>query len=93
MNEMIRKFELEKNRAFKEILESGLSETDKLARAFAWLTEREIRRGEDEIELFRAMGDQEALVKEQIKVSTIKHSRELFAFCYQRMTGRSQWIG
>jgi hypothetical protein len=91
MDEEKRKFELEKNRVFKEIQESGLSETEKLARTFTWLSEQAIQRGEEEIELLKALGDRETLVKEQIKVSTLKHSRELFVYSYQRVTGRSHW--
>jgi hypothetical protein len=89
MDEITRKFELEKNGVFKEILQTGLSDIEKLTRAFTWLSEQEIRRGKEEIELLRAIGDQEALVKEQIKVCTLKHSRELFSYCYQLVTGRS----
>jgi hypothetical protein len=93
MNITKRKNEFQKNQAFNEILASDLSDIDKLARAFAWLIDQSIRLGEAEIELYKALSDQESLVKEQIKVSTLKHSQALFAHCYQRVTGRSKWNG
>ncbi len=73
------------------IFKSDLSEIEKLAQAFEWITGRHIEFGAQEIELLRAMQDKEALVKEQIKLSTIKHTRSVFCDCYQRATGRRPW--
>ena len=41
---------------------------------------------EREVELLRAMGDREALVKEQIKLSTVRHLRGIFEQCYHGAT-------
>lgn len=93
MDDTKRKFLFQKNQIFKEILESDRSEIDKLAVTFVWLADQSILQGDAEIELLRILGDQEALVKEQIKVSTLKYSRGLFAHCYQQVTGRKEWNG
>ncbi len=76
---------------FNAIFESDLDEIEKLAQAFQWITGRYIEFGEQEIELLRAMQDKETLVKEQIKLSTIKHTRSVFYDCYRRATGRRPW--
>ena len=37
------------------------------------------------------MNDRETLVKEQIKLSTIKHARDIFDMAYTRATGKRSW--
>jgi hypothetical protein len=74
-----------------KIFRSNLTEIEKLAQAFDWVTGRHIEHGEHEIELLRAMQDQDMLVKEQIKLSTIKYTRSVFQDCYRRATGRRAW--
>ncbi len=74
-----------------EIFNSDQAEIEKLAQALEWITGQHIEHGELEIELFRAMQDKQALVKEQIKLSTIKYMRGVFNECYQRATGRRAW--
>jgi len=74
-----------------EIFNSEQAEIAKLAQAFEWITGQHIEHGEQEIELFRAMQDKQGLVKEQIKLSTIKYVRGVFNDCYQRATGRRAW--
>lgn len=78
---------------YQEIMRSNQSELDKVAAAFKLVTDFYITHGENEIELRRAMKDQETMVKEQIKVSTIKHLRTVFADAYQAATGRKVWHG
>jgi hypothetical protein len=75
----------------EEIFNSDQAEIEKLAQAFEWITGQHIEHGEHEIELFRAIQDQEMLVKEQIKLSTIKYVRGVFNDCYRRATGRRAW--
>ncbi len=75
----------------EEIFNSEQAELEKLAQAFEWITSQHIKYGEQEIELCRAMQDKETLVKEQIKLSTIKYTRGVFSDCYQRATGRRAW--
>ena len=74
-----------------KIFRSDRAEIEKLAQAFEWITGQHIYHGELEIELLRAMHDEEMLVKEQIKLSTIKYLRGVFNDCFQRATGRRAW--
>jgi len=76
---------------FNQIKGSELPEAEKIARAFEWITDRYLEHNAHEIELLRAMGDQESLVKEQIKQNMMKHTRTIFRDCYQFMTGRRAW--
>jgi hypothetical protein len=76
---------------FNLIFEADLPEVEKLTRAFDLVTGRYLEAARKEIELLKAMGDGEALVKEQIKMSTLEHARGIYADCYQRATGRSAW--
>ena len=76
---------------FNAIIASDLAEIEKLAQTFDWVTGRIIEHAREEIELARAMQDQETVIKEQIKMSTLKHAREVFEFCYIRATGRRPW--
>lgn len=74
-----------------EIVEADLPDIEKLAKAFGWITSGYVERGEDEIELARAMGDQEAVIREQIKLEMMKHARSIFQDVYRRVTRRSAW--
>ncbi|MBN1428291.1 MAG: hypothetical protein JXB07_07895 [Anaerolineae bacterium] len=74
-----------------EIIESDLPNIKKLAQAFGWVTSRNIEHAEHEIELARAIGDQEAVLRGQIKMKTMKYDRSLFEDCYQRVTRRRAW--
>ena len=75
----------------QEIVKLDLSEVEKLARAFEWITSRYVEHGEQEVELAKAMKDQESLVKEQIKLGVMKHARGIFQDCYRLVTGRRAW--
>jgi hypothetical protein len=81
MEEYQRKFHLKKNQAFQSIYESDLTDLEKVAEGFRWITAKIIEQGEAEIELQRALGDRDAVIKEQIKVSTIRHAQSLFDYC------------
>ncbi len=76
---------------FKQLKDSDLPEAEKVARAFEWLTNGYFEHGEQEIEMLRALGDQESLIKEQVKLATMKHTISIFRDCYQFMTGRRAW--
>jgi hypothetical protein len=73
-----------------EIFESGRSEIEKLSAAFHLITNFHIEHSKNECELFRATGDRESLVKEQIKYSTMGHMLNVYAECFYRATG-SHW--
>ena len=74
---------------FEQILAEELPETEKLARAYLFILRQQQNYAQHEIELQKVVGNQEALVKEQIKHGVLKYSGEIFAYCYFRITGRS----
>lgn len=75
----------------REIQRSDQPEVDKLRDFFERVTAQIVAYGNEEIELAMAMQDREALVKQQIKVATIKTARAIFARGYQIATGRRAW--
>jgi hypothetical protein len=75
------------------IVRSDRPDVVKLAQSFDTITRQIITHSEKEIEVLRALHDQEAVVKEQIKMETIKHARSILEECYQRVTGRREWNG
>ena len=77
--------------AYKQIFTSDLSEAEKIARAFDYVTGKIVTFAEQEIELLKVMNDQEMLIKEQIKLSTVRHCRTIFADAFQQATGRQAW--
>lgn len=76
---------------FLGIFEMDLSEAEKIGRSFDHITSFYIQHSEQEIELLRAMSDKEKLIKEQIKMETIKHIRSIFNDCFKRSTGKKAW--
>jgi len=73
------------------IFESDLPEIEKVAQAFDFVTGQLLDYGQKEMELYKAMGDQDSLIKEQIKLETIKFTRGVFNQAFTRVTGRSAW--
>lgn len=73
---------------FEQILAESIPEVEKLARCFLAILNHYDAHSKNEIELHKAMGDEHAQLKEQIKRETLKHSGEILAFCYFRVTGR-----
>ena len=84
-----------RNRDFAKVIKeskaSDLPEADKGAQAFDWVTSRYVENGRHEVDLARAMKDQESLVKEQIKLSLMEHTRGIFQTCFKHVTGREAW--
>jgi hypothetical protein len=78
-------------KVMKEIRASDLAEAEKVARAFDLVTSQIVENGQREIELARAMKDQDSVVKEQIKLSMMCHARGVFRECFKRMTGKEAW--
>ena len=74
-----------------EIIQTDLPDIEKLAQTFVWITSRNIEHAEHEIELARAIGDQESVIRGQIKMETMKHVRSIFQDCYLRVTRRRAW--
>lgn len=56
---------------------------EQLTAAFYDITDKFLKIAEQNIDLARALGDQETLVKEQIKLATMKSAVGIFKHCYQ----------
>ena len=76
---------------FKEIMASDATDIDKMAQMFGHVTGKIVEYSQMEIDMAKAMNNQEGLVKQQIKLSTIEHARSIFAMCYQQVTGEKLW--
>jgi hypothetical protein len=76
---------------FNAIKASDGSDLEKVTEAFEWMTRRYIEETQPEVELARAMKDEEALVKAHIRLSMMKSAREMYQDCYRFMLGRSAW--
>lgn len=66
----------------------GQTELQTILEAFDYITTLIIQQSEKDIELNRALGDKEAVVREQVKMSTIIHTRSVLNQCHQRVTGK-----
>ena len=76
---------------FKRILATDAADVEKIAEMFGYVTGTIVEHSQMEIDMARAMNDKEALVKQQIKLSTIKHARDIFNMCYQQVLGEKAW--
>ena len=74
-----------------ELRESGRPEIEKLVYAFGWITDRMIEQGIKDIQLARALRDEDSVVKNQIKTEVTRHARDIFAHCHMLATGRKAW--
>jgi hypothetical protein len=75
----------------EEIVRSERPDIVKLALSFDKITSQIIAHSEREIELRRTLHDQESVVKEQIKMETLKHAQSILQDCYRLVTGRREW--
>jgi len=73
----------------REVQGADIPESDKIARLFIHILSTQLEYGQRDIELLRAMGDRDGLVKTQIKLSTLEHARDVFQGCFKLATGRS----
>jgi len=67
---------------------SDMGEIDQVAKAYKWILDRHIEQGKNQIELARAMKDQETVIREQIKMETIKYAAKSFDDCVAVLLGR-----
>lgn len=74
---------------FEAILASDLPDIEKLTQAYRFIIKEQIAIARREIELQKAIGDQEKMIKEKIKMGAIEYSASIFAFCYLKVTGRA----
>jgi hypothetical protein len=66
---------------------------ERLKETFEALSGSFITNVENDIEVARARADREALIREQIKVSVMKHARELFQHAYTLVRQQSGEVG
>ena len=85
----MKKRELDFHRKFNQIFEGEGNALDKVSAAFHFVLDRQMIESAREMEVLRAIGNQEGLIKEQIKHSTIQHVRDSFNECYFRAVGKS----
>lgn len=76
---------------YEAIFKTDLSQADKIAKAFHHVIDSIITHSNNEIELLKAMGDKETLIKEQIKLSTIEHAKGIFNMAYFKATGKRSY--
>ena len=74
-----------------EIIRADSPEMEKLRDAFGRITALVIEHAQHEVEFAKAMQDQGAVIKTQIKMETIKTARNIFHMCYTRIIGRRAW--
>lgn len=75
----------------REISRQHLPDIEKLAQAFDLLTSRYMEQAHNEVELRRAMGDEDSVIKERIKAGVMESARGMFQECYRLIVGRSAW--
>ncbi len=73
------------------IMKQPIPEIEKIAQGYKSITDTIIEHSQNQIELTCAIQDKEALVKEQIKLETIKHARYILQTCFLQATGRKAW--
>jgi len=72
----------------ESLKKSDLGELDQVAIAYKWILDKHIEQGKNQIELARAMKDQETVIREQIKMETIKYTVKSFDDCVVMLLGR-----
>lgn len=87
----MKKREMEFHRKFNQIFEGEAAALEKVAAAFHFIIDRHLVESTREMEVLRALGDKEGLIKEQIKHSTFQHALSSFDECYFRAVGES-WL-
>ena len=65
------------------IFKKKISDMDKLTESFRMVTDQFIEHEQHAIELARVLQDDEAVLKSQIKLSVMKHARQVFEDCYK----------
>lgn len=73
---------------YLQIIGSDLPEVERITKAYALIMDFHINEARKEIELARAMSDQQTLIKEQIKQNVMRFSQSIFNDAYWRVMGR-----
>jgi hypothetical protein len=86
---MARKNELENQ--LDAVYASDVSELEKLSRSFELVTANYLAEYAREIEMNRAIQDEDRLLKARIQHGMIESARGMFAHCYLKSTGKPAW--
>ena len=78
---------LERSKKIDQIFASQGEAIDRLSEGFHYILGQHMEESGREIELLKAIGDREQVVKEQIKHSLFQHVLSVFNDCYFRATG------
>ena len=70
------------------IMRTDIAEIEKLSKAYVFIISQHIEIAKREVELFKALGDQEGIIKEQIKANTMEYTLGMFRHLHLRATGR-----
>lgn len=70
---------------------NDMTEMEKLKAAFQEVTDRIISNEENELELRRALGDSESVMKSHIKIGMLRHTQEILEFCHLKIQ-RGEWV-
>jgi hypothetical protein len=74
---------------FDQIMQMDIPDLEKMAKAYDHVTRMYLEHSQKELEVLKALNDRESLVKEQIKLETVKFCRGIFDDCYQRITRKA----
>ena len=85
----MKKREMEFHQKFNQIFEGEAAALEKVAAGFHFIINRHLVESTREMEVLRALGDKDGLIKEQIKHSTLQHALSSFDECYFRAVGES----
>jgi len=72
----------------EEIMAVELSDIEKLSQAYVLIISQHIEICKREIEVCKALGNQEGMIKEQIKANTMEYTLDMFRQLHLRVTGR-----
>jgi hypothetical protein len=78
---------LERQKKIDQIFASQADAIDRLSEGFHYILGQHMEESGREIELLKALGGREQVVKEQIKHSLLQHVLSVFDDCYFRATG------
>ena len=70
------------------IMTSDITEIKKLTKAYVLIISEHIEIAKREVELCKALGDQDGIIKEQIKANTMEYTLGVFRQLHLRATGR-----
>lgn len=64
---------------------------EKLADSFGLTTGKFLEDSQRKVELAKAAGEREEIIKAQIKFEVLRQTRKIFAYNYKQITGNEPW--